>query len=142
MIFKDRSIARKIMNETDPVKMKKLGRKIRKFSKSTWMKEAVPLVYRGNYAKFKQNSNLLRYLLNTRGKLLVEASPYDLIWGAGKSANQLRLDDEFPGANCLGYVLTELREDILEEEGIDSDYKLKWTIDNMFKNPSLKKQLK
>ena len=36
-----------------------------------------------NMAKFSQNSRLKAILLSTEDKIIVEASPYDTIWGIG-----------------------------------------------------------
>ena len=37
----------------------------------------------GLVLKFSQDEDLKEYLLNTKDKILVEASPYDSIWGIG-----------------------------------------------------------
>jgi hypothetical protein len=37
--------------------------------------------YKGNFAKFTQNPDLKQKLLNSGGKIYVECSPYDKIWG-------------------------------------------------------------
>lgn len=50
-------------------------------------------------------------------QLLVEASPYDTLWGVGLVANDPRIGDEknWRGENWLGQVLTRMREDLAAE---------------------------
>ncbi len=69
----------------------------------------------GNRAKFTQNAALRDQLLATRGTTLVEASPYDKIWGIGLDAKDPRALDasQWKGLNLLGKILTELREELL-----------------------------
>lgn len=67
--------------------------------------------------QFSQNDDLKTILFSTYPKTLVEASPFDKIWGIG-----LRKDD--PGAwnkstwlgkNLLGEILTRVRDKLREE---------------------------
>ena len=51
-------------------------------------------------------------LLSTTPALLVEASPYDRIWGIGLPAGDRRAlnKDTWLGENLLGYALTKVRD--------------------------------
>ena len=62
-------------------------------------------------AKF-QDPELKRILLNTGDRILVEASPYDRIWGIGLSEQSPFIYDEknWKGQNLLGKALMEVRE--------------------------------
>lgn len=53
-------------------------------------------------------------LVATEGTTLVEASPYDKIWGAGLSQKDRRIQDrgKWKGLNLLGEILTALRVDL------------------------------
>jgi predicted NAD-dependent protein-ADP-ribosyltransferase YbiA (DUF1768 family) len=53
----------------------------------------------------------------------VEASPYDTIWGIGLTEDSPEAwdDSTWRGSNYLGYVITEVRDDILVERGMIED---------------------
>ena len=119
MLFKDYEIANKILNSSyDPKLYKSLGRKVKGFNIERWDKWKEQIVYTGCYLKFTQNKDLKEKLLNTVGYELVEASPYDKIWGCGLFESDVRIKDKsnWTGLNLLGDILTELRDDILKEE--------------------------
>ena len=56
------------------------------------------------------------FLLNTGTRVLVEASPYDKIWGIGLSADQENIENPLTwnGENLLGFALMEVRDLISE----------------------------
>ncbi len=116
-IFNDDDTCARIMNEDHPREQKKLGRLVKGFNSGSWEYMARDVVYEGNYAKFTQNEELLKKLLATRGTTLVEASPYDCIWGIGlRESDKDALDrSKWRGLNWLGETLTGLREDLIEE---------------------------
>ncbi len=72
-----------ILTETDPYKIKKYGRKVKNFDNKIWDKVKYDIMYQANILKYSQNEDLLKLLLSTEGNKLVEASPYDSIWGIG-----------------------------------------------------------
>lgn len=117
-LFSDTDIGEQIMKTNDPKKVKSLGRKVKNFDVSVWEQHALDIVAKGCYYKFKQNEKLKRILLGTQDKTLVEASPYDKIWGIGLSAdNPLAWSrDTWLGTNWLGEALCRAREQIRSEE--------------------------
>ncbi len=116
-IFGDTEAQEQIMNEKSPKYQKKLGRKIKGFDQDIWDKHRERIVYEANYAKFTQNPEALKALMATEGTTLVEASPYDKIWGIGlEASNPDCLDrNKWQGLNLLGKILTQVREDIKNE---------------------------
>ena len=116
-LFKDHEIAQKILTETNPVKMKAYGRKVKHFDAGVWARNREAIVHRALKAKFGQNDELKKQLLETGGTLLAEASPRDRIWGIGMGAsNQLALDkSSWKGLNLLGTILTKVREELRGE---------------------------
>lgn len=114
-LFGDVETRNKIMKATHPKEQKQLGRTVKSFKKDEWDAVAKKVVYEGNVAKFGQNPELKKYLLSTAPTLLVEASPYDCIWGIGIGVNDSRRFDEskWRGTNWLGQVLTNLRAEFL-----------------------------
>jgi len=114
-LFGDDEIADKIMATSNPRVQKMLGRQVRDFDAEVWQIAAVDVVYKGNLAKFTQNPQLMKQLLATEGTVLVEASPYDKIWGIGLNEEDAKRTppDRWPGTNLLGLVLTQVREDLI-----------------------------
>ena len=76
------------------------------------LKKAFNIVVEGNMAKFQQNPELLAILLSTGNSTLVEASPYDNIWGIGMEAsdNRVTTPNQWLGDNLLGKALMKVRD--------------------------------
>lgn len=99
-----------IMNQTSPKAIKELGRKVKGFDEVHWNNLRYDIVVRGNMFKFGQNEELKKILVKTKSAELVEASPYDKIWGIGLSENQARrVNRKRWGMNLLGNALMEVR---------------------------------
>ena len=115
MLFGDAGVAAEVMAAAHPREHKALGRKVKKFDDAVWKREREAIVLAGNRLKFTQNPDLLALLLATRGTEMVEASPYDRIWGIGLAATDPKAQDPatWRGQNLLGKVLTQLREELL-----------------------------
>lgn len=114
MAFRDGDALHKILETQDPPKIKKLGRQVQLFDEKTWNQVKYPLIVAGNYCKFSQNEQLRSFLLSTGNRVLVEASPYDCVWGIGLSADDPDSRDphKWRGTNLLGFALMEVREEI------------------------------
>ena len=115
LLFGDYNIATYILEEDHPAEQKAMGRLIKGFDLVKWNHFAREIVWLGCYYKFTQNEHLKEALFATEGKLLVEASPYDRIWGIGLGLNSPDLNDpsKWDGTNWLGEVLTDLRERLM-----------------------------
>ncbi|OJJ20387.1 GTP cyclohydrolase [marine bacterium AO1-C] len=114
-LFEDEQIAEQILLTKKPRDQKELGRRVRNFDSETWNNHCKQIVYEANHAKFTQNEVLKEALLATVGTELVEASPYDKIWGIGLTADDPAAQDrsKWQGTNWLGEILTQVRDDIL-----------------------------
>jgi ribA/ribD-fused uncharacterized protein len=115
LLFDDREMAARILAAQHPREHKALGRKVKGFDDAAWKRAREGIVRAGNHAKFTQNAELRELLLATRGTTLVEASPYDKIWGIGLAASDPRAQDpaQWRGQNLLGTILTALRDDLI-----------------------------
>lgn len=112
-LFDDLEIAGKLLQCSDPRECKALGRAVKNFVPETWDKVKEDVVFLGNLAKFSQNVKLFGELRRTWGCRLVEASPYDKIWGTGLNEVATREYYEkgmtWPGLNLLGITLEKVR---------------------------------
>ena len=116
-LFGDNKIRKQIMKTNSPREQKALGRKVSNFDAGKWNSVARDIVYKGNLAKFSQNKDLQKELLTTEDKTLVEASPYDKIWGIGLAADDPNATrpENWKGTNWLGEVLMRVRDELRKE---------------------------
>lgn len=114
--FGDKKTAAKIMKASHPREQKALGREVNPFNEQEWNNVARDYVFKGNYAKFVQNPDLLKILLDTVGTTLVEASPKDKIWGIGLAEDHpsAKRRETWCGKNWLGETLTKVRQYIID----------------------------
>lgn len=116
VLFGDDEIAEKIMKTTSPKEHKALGRKVRYFDPKIWDQYKEKIVLKALREKFGQNPDLMKALQKTKPTLLVEASPWDKIWGIGYDQKKaLEAGPSKWGKNLLGKLLTQVRD----EETID-----------------------
>lgn len=116
LLFEDEEIYKKILGSSVPKEIKSLGRKVKGFDPVKWNGEKYRIVREGNFAKFTQLQELRDYLVSTKGKILVEASPYDNIWGIGMEESNPDVSDpsKWKGQNLLGFALMDVRDKIIE----------------------------
>lgn len=109
--------AHKIMNTQNVREQKAIGREVSNFDAGKWDAVKVRVVYEGNKCKFTQNPELMKALIATQGKTLVEAAPDDTIWGIGLAKDDVRSNQRatWLGTNYLGLVLTALRIEVTGE---------------------------
>ena len=114
LLFDDKDIANEILNTNQPKAIKELGRKVKNFNDELWDKMKYKIVFTGNYYKFSQNTDLRNFLLSTKNKVLVEASPYDKVWGIKMKYDDENIENPFcwKGENLLGFALMEARDEI------------------------------
>ena len=110
--FHDEKIAKEILNTNDVGIIKQLGRKVSNYNESYWNGIRQIVIYEGLYAKFSQNNDLKKQLLETKDAILAECALKDRIWGIGLTMDDpKRFDiDKWNGQNLLGYALMMVRE--------------------------------
>lgn len=120
LTFNDFESHHEIMMTKSPSTQKAIGRQVKNFDAIKWNEVSRLVVYRANLAKFTQNPELLKYILSTGNKIIVEASPEDKIWGIGLHENDPRCLDEtqWQGTNWLGIACMQVRSDIRQLDSI------------------------
>lgn len=113
LLFGDSFHYDRIMSTANPAMIKTFGRKIKDFDADIWDEHKFDIVTQGNRLKFGQNPNLMKRLLQTKNKIIVEAAHNDNIWGIGlKATDAINIpDNQWPGQNLLGKALMIVREE-------------------------------
>ena len=113
-LFGDEPARVRIIQAAHPRTAKQLGRTVRGFDERRWNEARFGIVVRGNRAKFEQNPQLREFLVSTRNRVLVEASPVDRVWGIGLAADDPRAEspEQWRGLNLLGFALMEVRQQL------------------------------
>lgn len=116
-LFMDKEMLEKILMAKSPHEAKQLGRQVRNFDPKIWGENCFDIVCEGNYHKFTQHPDLKEFLLNTKDRIIVEASPRDRIWGIGmgKSNENAERPQLWRGKNLLGFALMEVRDRLKNE---------------------------
>ncbi len=111
-VFQDGETAAEILAAADAGKIKALGRSVRHYDDTVWNGLRQLIVYDGLLAKFRQNGDLRKRLLETGGAVLAECAVQDRIWGIGLSMKDGRRFSmaEWRGQNLLGFALMRVRE--------------------------------
>jgi len=116
LLFEDQYHFEEIMKSNNQGEIKKFGRLINNFEQNKWDVNKFGIVLRGNILKFSQNPKIKEILISTGNKIIVEASPYDKIWGIGLSVTDAMKINPSKwstyGENLLGKALMETREQI------------------------------
>ena len=110
-LFGDDTSAGAVMATDDVAKQQAIGRKAKGYIESVWSGMRQVVCYEGLLAKFGQNTDLRKRLLNTGDAFLVECAATDKVWACGiRVHDDLRLDmKNWNGKSLLGYTLMEVR---------------------------------
>ncbi|WP_066363879.1 NADAR family protein [Herbidospora mongoliensis] len=111
-LFGDEETAAKVLAAPSPGEAKELGRSVQGYSDKIWTAQRSGIVVRGSIAKFTAHPDLRDFLLGTRDRVLVEASPYDRVWGIGvtATAEKAASPKTWKGLNLLGFALMDARD--------------------------------
>lgn len=102
----------KVFKTSEPDAVKRIGRAVIGYSDDIWAPVRLQAVVDGSIGKFGNNPKLKEFLLSTGDRILVEASPYDKVWGIGMGPyDPLILDPKnWKGENLLGQALMVARD--------------------------------
>jgi len=111
-LFGDEDGLAAVLAASSPGAAKAAGRTVRGFDEKRWRDVRYDIVVAGNVAKFTQHPELGEFLRGTGRRVLVEASPYDRVWGigVGETHDEVPHPARWRGLNLLGFALMEVRE--------------------------------
>ena len=117
--FGDETTAEKIKEETNPYKINSLGKQVKGYRKEVWERKAFDVLKRVNSAKYSQNPNAKKTLLETGNRKIGEATP-DLLYGTGVPISRPEAADTetWTGKNLMGQILTEIRSELQEMDSL------------------------
>jgi ribA/ribD-fused uncharacterized protein len=117
LMFGDFDAASQIMATDNPRDQKHIGRGVKGFNKDVWESACRQIVYDANYAKARQNPDVMDEYHRTRMTEIVEASPEDRIWGIGLHEDDADILDrsKWKGTNWLGIAIMDVRTTLIEE---------------------------
>lgn len=114
MLFGAEKIAKQILLAQTPQKCKDLGRSREiPFEQSVWNENRERIYKEVLLDKFSYDKTE-KAILSTGSRIIVEASPFDDIWGIKMGAYHPEVEDpsKWKGLNLLGKVLMEVRDEI------------------------------
>lgn len=102
-----------ILTETSATKIKKCGRQVKNYNDIIWKEKRYNIMLEALRLKFNQNEIIKQKLVETRSKILYEASINDRIWGIGFYDHvAIHKDKNKFGQNLLGKALMEIRSEL------------------------------
>ncbi|KAF2226333.1 hypothetical protein BDZ85DRAFT_315874 [Elsinoe ampelina] len=118
-LFGDEEAIEAMKKTKEPRKHQGMGRKVKGYDGGKWDEHKSRIVEEGNYHKFTKTpakEGLKQLLLDTGDRELVEASPFDRIWGVGFKADVAEQSRAAWGENLLGKAIMKVRDQIRKEE--------------------------
>lgn len=110
--FRDFNQARNILNASDCGEQKSLGKHVKNFNQTTWNSDRINLLTNVIEAKFSQNEDAKKYLLDSKSRTIGEASMRDSVYGVGFPIHHKDVlnKDAWTGSNELGSILMKVRD--------------------------------
>lgn len=121
LLSEDQDMIQRALAASDPLEAKSVLNALKHDHVEQWEDRVENTLIAGLRQKFKQNDNLLKYLKNTQGLELGEASK-DPKWGIGMSLDDADVLDStkwIPSGNRLGRALSKIREEVLANTSVD-----------------------
>jgi ribA/ribD-fused uncharacterized protein len=111
LVMGDHAMAERMLKVSKPKKLKEMGQAVLNYDEARWVQHRLAVVVHACYLKFSQNPSMKAELLATGERILVEASPDDVIWGVGLEESDPRCldNDQWLGLNLLGAALMVVR---------------------------------
>lgn len=115
---KNEELFKLIINSSTPKEAKACGRKVENYDDKEWANIRFDVMVAGLRNKFSQNPKYKQELISTGDKILVEASPYDAIWGIGMTVDKAyklssqEWNDILEQRNHLGKALMKVRDEL------------------------------
>ena len=108
----------KILKAKSAQSAKSFGKKVEKFDEAVWNEKKDDVMRSILKAKFSQNPDIRKKLLETGDKILADANPRDQYWGIGTSSTTAiaKNPSKWKGQNKLGKMLMELRDELRAED--------------------------
>ena len=101
-----------ILTEKSATKIKKCGRQLQNYDDTIWKEKRYNIMLEALRLKFNQNEIIKQKLLETKPKILYEASKNDKIWGIGFYDKDAIHNKSKFGKNLLGNALMEIRTEL------------------------------
>lgn len=119
-LFGDLEVFEEILQTYDPKDIKALGRKVSPWDEDKWLYHREEIMLKVVLARARHLPALRAWLLSTGDTLIVEASRYDKIWGAGIGEDDFRIQfiSNWPGNNLLGRTYMRARDILRAEETV------------------------
>lgn len=117
LVFNDLESYKKICKETNPFKVKILGRAVEHFDSDVWTAKLKIFIPKVLYCKFAQHKASQTALFDTGNRIIAETSAKDTIWGIGLGLRDPRAlkKSQWRGTNFLGEMLMEVRTKLKQE---------------------------
>ena len=114
LLEKDLIAYQRVMEESDPVKCKEIGKEIK--NSIMWKTFQREVIFNATFERIRQHKVAKDLLLSTAHKFLVAADP-DIIWGSGLEASHPNAAHPalWPGCNLYGFILMMVRKTLENE---------------------------